>query len=86
MLVPVEANSGRQGEQGTVFIVVVSVIMLVSALLVLGVEAGAGCRQRGDFLLACPYSRIHCKYIVERLAEVLNAGGYRVLHAGGLGG
>jgi len=37
MLVPVEPDAGRQGEQGTVFIVVVSVIMLVSALLVLGV-------------------------------------------------
>ena len=38
MLVPVEPGAGRQGEQGTVFIVVVStIIMLVSALLVLGV-------------------------------------------------
>ena len=33
----VSVNSGRQSEQGTVFIVVVAVIMLVSALLVLGV-------------------------------------------------
>ena len=37
MLVPVEPDPGRQGEQGTVFIVVVAVIMLVSTLLVLGV-------------------------------------------------
>jgi hypothetical protein len=37
MLIPVETGAGRQGEQGTVFIVIVSVIMLVSALLVLGV-------------------------------------------------
>ena len=37
MLVPVEPVPGRQDEQGTVFIVVVAVIMLVSTLLVLGV-------------------------------------------------
>ena len=37
MLIPVEPDPGRQGEQGTAFIVVVAVIMLVSTLLVLGV-------------------------------------------------
>ena len=37
MLIPVEPNPDRQSEQGTVFIVVVAVIMLVSTLLVLGV-------------------------------------------------
>ena len=37
MLIPVEPDPDRQGEQGTVFIVVVAVIMLVGTLLVLGV-------------------------------------------------
>src|SRR6202521_4113085 len=37
MLIPVDSGTGRQGEQGTVFIVVVSALMLVSVLLVLGV-------------------------------------------------
>lgn len=37
MLIPVETGSARQAEQGTILIVVVAVIMLVSAILVLGV-------------------------------------------------
>ena len=36
MLVPVTSGTARQGEQGTVFLVVVAVVMLMSALIGLG--------------------------------------------------